>query len=285
MDLTEEFVALRSSLLATAYHIVGSRMDAEDVVQSAWEKWSQLDPETVRDPRALLTVIVSRLALNAARAQARRRESYVGPWLPEPVTDLTPEWTVLQRDGLGHALDTLLATLTPEQATAFVLRELLDLDYAEIAAIIECSPAAARQHVSRGRRRAQAAFASPKEELNARGERALSALVTAVTGGDVASVATLLAADSVLFADGGGKARSALRPVHGAEAIARFLLGVAQKAAPEMRVESATINGGPGVIVVESGIVTLTVTLRILADTITELYLVRNPDKLARIVI
>lgn len=285
MDKAAEFTVHRPRMLAAAYHVLGSRADAEDVVQDAWHRFDEVDPATVRDAGALLTVIVSRLALNAARDRARRRETYVGPWLPEPITDATPEWAVLQRDGLGQALDVVLASLTPEQATAFVLREVLDVDYAQIAEILECAEPTARQHVSRGRRRAREAFGSPREALNARGAHALEALGAAVLGGDVEAVAALLSPDSVLFADGGGLVRSAVRPITGRDAVARFLLGIASKGSADMQVLPAMINGGPGVVVVELGAVTTTLAVRTEGDAIAEVYIVRNPEKLAAVAV
>lgn len=280
VDHGSVFAAYRSDMLAAAFHITGSRDDAEDVVQDAWESWSRVDIDAVRTPRTFLSVMVSRLALNALRAQRRRRESYLGPWVPDPVVDDgSPEWSALHRDGLGQALDFVLATLSAEQATAYVLRKVLDVDYAGIADALETTPAAARQLVSRAQRAVTAAIGATRPGQRASDARALAALADAVLTGDVEKVAALLAPDAILYSDGGGKARAARRPVLGAEKVARFLLGLAES--PGLRMVPVTINGSAGLLVREHGQITTTVTVRDGAAGILALYFVRNPDKLA----
>ncbi|NLF05832.1 MAG: RNA polymerase sigma factor SigJ [Actinomycetales bacterium] len=282
MNRAELFVEHRPTMLAAAYRVTGSRHDAEDVVQEAWLSWSKIDPTTVREPRSFLAVMVSRLALNAVRSRQRRREEYIGPWLPEPVVDDgDPQWAVLHEEGLGQALDFVLSTLTPEQATAFVLRKLLDVDYADIAEALGSSPGAARQHVSRALRAVTDALGDALPDQADRDGRALAALAQAVTTGDVARVAELLAHDAVLYSDGGGKAHAALRPVVGPDKIARFLLGIA--AGPRVTMAPARINGSAGVVFLEAGIVSTAATLRASEIGIVGLYFVRNPDKLESI--
>lgn len=278
--LLEIFTSLRPSLLAAAFHITGSRADAEDVVQDAWVKWARVDLDGIEAPRAFLSVMVSRLALNTVRAQRRRRETYVGPWLPDPVVDDgSAEWAVLHAEGLGQALDIVLSALTPEQATAYVLRKVLDVDYTDIAAVLERSPAAARQLVSRAQRAIGNIVDGTPDERRARDQRALSALAAAVSTGDLDHVVALLAPTSTLYSDGGGHANAALRPVHGPERIARFLLGLAQR--EDSRLEPAVINGGAGALAISDGIVTTTLTLRVNSDGgVESLYFVRNPHKL-----
>ncbi|MEN2740476.1 sigma factor [Microbacterium sp. X-17] len=276
----EAFTEHRPTLLAAAFHITGSRADAEDVVQDAWEKWARVDLGEIDAPRAFLSVMVSRLALNAVRAQRRRRETYVGPWLPDPIVDDgSPEWAVLQAEGLGHALDIVLTALTPEQATAYVLRKVLDVAYADIAAVLECTPAAARQLVSRAQRAIGTLVDGTPAERRARDERALAALAAAVSTEDVDQIVALLDPASTLYSDGGGRAKAALRPVLGPERIARFLLGTVQR--EDSRFEVVVINGRPGVLAVVDGVVTTTLTLRVNdAGVIDRLYFVRNPEKL-----
>lgn len=275
----EVFVEHRPTMLAAAYRVTGSRHDAEDVVQEAWLSWSRVDVETVREPRSFLAVMVSRLALNAVRSRARRREDYVGPWLPEPVIDDgSPEWSVLHDDGLGLALDFVLSTMTPEQAAAFVLRKVLDVDYPAIAEALETSPAAARQLVSRAHRAVSSAIGDALPDQVERDSRALAALADAVTTGDVARVAALLAPDAVLYSDGGGKAHAALHPVVGPEKIARFLLGLASL--PGLSMSPTRINGSAGIVFAEAGRVTTAATLRANDSGVVGLYFVRNPDKL-----
>jgi len=276
------FTAHRPVMLAAAYRITGSRDDAEDVVQDAWETWSRVDVETVRTPRTFLAVMVSRLALNAVRAQRRRRESYIGPWLPEPVVDDgSPEWAVLQRDGLGQALDFVLSTLSPEQAAAYVLRKVLDVDYAAIADVLETSPTAARQLVSRAQRAVTATIGDTVPDQRARDSHAVALLTDAVVTGDVDRVAALLSPGATLYSDGGGKAHAALRPILGPDKVARFLLGLA--ANPAVRLSPALINGSAGALVHEDERLTTTITLRAGAAGIVALYFVRNPDKLAAV--
>lgn len=281
VDHVAVFTEHRPRMLAAAFHITGSRQDAEDVVQDAWTAWSRVDLDQVRTPPAFLTVMASRLALNAVRAQRRRREQYVGPWLPDPVLDQGPEWALLHRDGLGQALDFVLATLTPEQATAYVLRKVLDVDYASIAEVLETSPAAARQLVSRAQRAVTAAIGDSLPDQGDRDAQALAQLAEAVLAGDVEWVAALLTPDAILYSDGGGKATAALRPVAGPEKIARFLLGIA--AMPDLRLAPAVINGSAGAVAYQGATVITTITVRASGDGVRALYFVRNPDKLARI--
>lgn len=279
MDRAAVFTAHRPTMLAAAYRITGSRADAEDVVQDAWLAWDRTDTETVREPRSFLAVMASRLALNAVRARGRRREEYVGPWLPEPVVDDgSPEWAVLHADGLGLALDFVLSTLRPEQAAAYVLRKVLDVDYPSIAEVLDTSPAAARQLVSRAQRAVGDALGDELPDQADRDARALAALADAVTTGDVERVAALLSPDAVLYSDGGGKAHAALRPVLGPEKIARFLLGLATR--PDVAMAPARINGSAGVVFTEAGDSTTAATLRAGESGIVGLYFVRNPDKL-----
>lgn len=267
-------------MLAAAFHITGSRFDAEDVVQDAWEKWARVELDSVRTPRVFLSVMVSRLALNAVRTQRRRRESYLGPWVPDPIIDNgAPEWAALHREGLGQALDFVLSTLTPEQATAYVLRKVLEIDYDSIAEVLDTSPAAARQLVSRAQRAVTGAIGEADSEQSERDAQALASLAAAVLSEDVDQIAALLTADSTLYSDGGGKAKAALRPVVGPEKIARFLLGIASQA--DMVPTPATINGSAGVVFSQRGEIVATVTLRAAEGGVSALYFVRNPDKLA----
>lgn len=273
------FTEHRPTMLAAAFHITGSRHDAEDVVQEAWERWSRVDLSAVESPRAYLSVTASRLALNALRAQQRRRETYLGPWLPEPVVeDGSPEWEVLHRDGLGQALDFAISTLTPEQATAFVLRKVLDVDYPTIGDVLDRTAEAARQLVSRAQKAVTQAIGESAPDQAARDAQALALLTDAVTTGDVSRVAALLAPDAVLYSDGGGLAKSALQPIRGPEKVARFLLGVA--ATPNSRIAPARINGAAGILAYEEGRLTTTATLRTGPTGIVAMYFIRNPEKL-----
>lgn len=276
------FTAHRPIMLAAAYRIMGSRDDAEDVVQDAWSAWFRVDLAAVRSPQAFLSVMVSRLALNAARAQRRRRENYPGPWLPDPIIeDGSPEWSVLHRDGLGQALDFVLSTLTPEQAVAYVLRKVLDVDYSSIAEVLETTPGAARQVVSRAQRAVNSAIGVALPDQRAHDIQALTALADAVISGHIDSVASLIAPEAMLYSDGGGKAFAARKPIAGPQKIAQFLLGLSATASP--RAVPAIINGSAGVIFFENNRATTTFTVRAGPKGISTLYFVRNPDKLASI--
>jgi len=276
------FTANRPVMMAAAFHITGSQDDAEDVVQSAWETWSRVDIASVQNPPAFLSVMAGRLALNAARTQRRRRETYLGPWLPDPIVDDgSPEWAALHRDGLGQALDFVLSTLTPEQATAYVLRKVLDVDYASIAEVVDTSPAAARQLVSRAQRAVTSSLGTLHGDQRLRDAAALAALADAVISGDVASIAALLSPDAILYSDGGGAVNAALHPVRGAEKIARFLVGIA--AQPDVVLVPSIINGSAGLVIHQGSAVTTTVSLRAGLEGIAAMYFVRNPDKLRRV--
>lgn len=279
MSALDTYLEHRPAMLAAAFRITGSRTDAEDVVQETWERWERVDATRVESPRAYLSVMASRLALNVLRTQRRRRETYVGPWLPDVVVDdHAPEWQVLHQEGLGQALDVVLAALSPEQATAYVLRKVLDLGYAEIADVLDTTQPAARQVVSRAQRAVTSALAGDASDRRARDERALRELVTAVATEDVGAVVTLLAPDSRLFTDGGGLVTAALRPIVGSEKVARMLLGLAAR--PALQLVPTTVNGGAGVLVLEAGVLTTVVTLRTGESGIEELYLFRNPERL-----
>ena len=276
------FTANRPVMMAAAFHITGSRDDAEDVVQGAWESWSRVDIATVLNPPAFLSVMAGRLALNAVRAQRRRRESYLGPWVPDPVVDDgSPEWAALHRDGLGQALDFVLSTLTPEQATAYVLRKVLNVDYDSIAGVVDVSPASARQLVSRAQRAVTDSLGAMRDDQRQRDAAALAALAEAVISGDVESIAALLSPEATLYSDGGGAVNAALRPVHGAEKIARFLLGIA--AQPDVVLVPSIINGSAGLVIRQGAAITTTVSLRAGLDGIIAMYFVRNPDKLRHV--
>ena len=282
MSALDTFLEHRPTMLAAAFRITGSRSDAEDVVQESWERWERVDHERVDSPRAYLAVMASRLALNTLRTQRRRRETYVGPWLPDVVVDDgSPDWVVLQRDGLGQALDVVLAALSPEQATAYVLRKVLDLGYADIASTLETSETNARQIVSRAQRAVTRALDGDPAARRARDAAALTALAEAVATEDVARVVALLAPTSALHADGGGLVTAALRPIVGPEKVARMLLGLASR--PGLEVLPRIINGGVGALVLEHGVLTTVVTVRTGAAGIEELYFLRNPERLPQL--
>lgn len=274
------FAAHRTTVVAVAYQVLGTRADAEDVAQDTYLRWREVDPATVQDPRAYLATTATRTALNAVRTRARRREDYPGPWLPEPVVADDPLRRLLVRESLTYALSVLLHEVPPEQRAALVLRDVLELPYAAVAQGLDRSEEAVRQLVHRARARVRGADRGrPRPAQDA---AVLEAFVAAAAAGDAQRLVGLLAPDVVLVSDGGGKVSAARRPVHGADDVARFVLGVTAGAGAGLRVELGTVNGGPGVLVHAGARLELTVALGLDAHgRVAGVYLVRNPDKLA----
>jgi RNA polymerase sigma-70 factor (ECF subfamily) len=270
----------RSLLFTIAYEITGTVTDAEDVVQDSFLRWSRVDSETVQNPRAYLAKTVTRQALNSLRAAQRRREEYVGPWLPEPVFTApdVAEHAVLS-ESLSFAMLVVLETLSPDERAVFVLREVFDFPYAVIAEATGKSLAAVRQIGSRAKAHVRAR--QPRFEVDARRQRAVAdRFLTALLGGDMQSLMDVLAPGAVLLSDGGGKATAARKPVIGADNIARFLAGIAKTPVPDMRVESLSLNGMPALIVYSGDRVDLVGLVESNNEQVTGVYLVRNPDKL-----
>ena len=255
----------RPYLLSVAYRLTSSWADAEDAVARAWPRWAvaasdEADP--VRVPRAWLTRAVSRQALDHLRSAQARRERYVGPWLPEPLVTAAPGAgagdgglaagaapdpldVVVRDESVRLAFLVVLDTLTPEQRVAFVLHDVLDLTFREVADVLGCEEATARQHASRARRRVADADPEPRApagELAAVIERLAAALAT----GDAAQVAALLAPDVVAVSDGGGLVSAALRVVRGVDHVSRFLVNLPTRFAPDLALEPVLVNGDPG---------------------------------------
>ena len=268
-------------LFAIAYRMLGSVMDAEDLVQEAYLRWEQAAETEVRSPRAYLTTIVTRLAINQLRAARTTRETYVGPWLPEPlVTDDTPD-TVELAESLSMAFLVLLERLAPVERAAFLLHEVFDLEYAEIARVVDKTEANCRQLVARARKR----IGSPQARFEAdpaQAKRLVEKFTEASFAGDLEGLVALLAEDITLWGDGGGKVPgAALKPVHGASSVARFALGVMERLVPrETVVRPTKINGQPGFIAYVSGRPLSALIFDIRGGRIRTIYAVGNPDKL-----
>lgn len=286
--LAAEFAEHRSVLVGAAYRVVGSVSDAEDVVQETWLRWSAADRREVRDVRAYLIRIATRLALNRLRQQQTRREQYVGPWLPEPIAaapaEEDPAAVAEVADSVSMAMLVVLETLSPLERAAFVLREVFDLPFGEIAETLGRSESAVRQLAHRAREHVHAR--RPRHAIDkARHTEITNRFLVAAGTGDVDQVVALLAPDAVLVSDGGGKRRAALHPIHGADKVARWMLGVAKR--PEvagMVVRVLELNGEPAFVSYVDGEVDSVGFLEIdEAGVITEIYLVRNPDKLGTI--
>jgi RNA polymerase sigma-70 factor (ECF subfamily) len=278
----DAFAQHRGLLFTVAYEMLGSASDAEDVVQEAWLRWANVDHSTVRDPRAYLVRVVTRQALNRLRTLTRRREDYVGEWLPEPLlTSPGVAEDVELAENVSIAMLTVLETLGPTERAVFVLREVFDMPYDEIAEAIGKTPATVRQVAHRARehvaaRRPRMQVSQAEQELAV--ERFLAALQT----GDMRSLLDVLAPDVVLVADGGGLVRAARHPIAGADQVAGFLSRFAS-IAPEARLETVYINGAPALRIHLAGAGDTAVSLVVEAGRITRIYAVRNPQKLERL--
>ncbi|MFC7383875.1 RNA polymerase sigma-70 factor [Sphaerisporangium rhizosphaerae] len=276
----------RNLLFSVAYRLLGTVADAEDAVQDAWIKWSAADRSQVADPKAYLARIVSNLAMERLRSTRRRRETYVGPWLPEPLlTSGDTADDVAGADSVSMAMLVVLETLSPLERAVFVLKEVFGFSHAEIAVAVERSEPAVRQAAHRAREHVRArrprftADRSRQREVTGR-------FLAAATGGDINTLMELLSPNVTLWTDGGGKVRQALRPVVGARTVAAWFAAIGEVAyqgvePADMTAEPAEINGGPGMVFRGPGRVIATVTFDFDADgRITAIHNVANPDKL-----
>jgi RNA polymerase sigma-70 factor (TIGR02957 family) len=280
----DSFVVHRRLLFTVAYELLGSAADAEDVLQESWLRWASVDQSQIREPRAYLVRIVTRQALNHVRTVARRREEYVGEWLPEPLlTSPDVADDVELADHLSIAMLTVLETLGPAERAVFVLREVFDMPYDEIAEAVQKTPAAVRQiahrakkHVS-ARRPAVRTYRSEHEQVVAR-------LVVALNQGDLQGLMDVLAPDVVSVADGGGKVRGASRrPIVGADRLARYLVGGMAKVDGVLLATVMWVNGQPGIRMELDGHLVGVVSPTIENGRVTRVYSIANPDKLSRL--
>ncbi|MDG4796100.1 RNA polymerase sigma factor SigJ [Micromonospora sp. WMMD1082] len=274
--------AHRPMLLGLAYRLLGSRYDAEDVLQEAYLRWLRVDRAGVAEPRRYLSRVVTHLAMDRLRARQATREAYVGPWLPEPVPTVPSPFGPLERaelrDSLSTALLHLLERLTPPERAVYVLHTAFELPYAEIAELLDRTPEDCRQlhhrasvRIGRDRRR----FTADRAEQ----ERLLDAFIAAATEGDLAALTDLVAGDAIAWSDGGGRVSAARNPVSGAERVARFVLGIRAKGWP-LTVHRTELNGQPAAVVVAAAGDAYAVTLGTADGRITDIFLVANPDKL-----
>ena len=278
---TEGFVAHRSLLFTVAYEMLGSAADAEDVLQETWLRWAGVDLGTVRDQRAYLVRITTRQALGRLRTLGRRKESYVGPWLPEPLLT-TPDVAedVELADSVSMAMLLVLETLTPNERAVFVLREVFDVAYDEIAEAVGKSPAAVRQIAHRAR--AHVAARRPRGVVSAAETRdALDAFQRAAETGDLQSLLDILAPDVVFLGDGGGVVQAVLAPVVGADKVARLLAIGLDRIAGAASLQPTQVNGFPALIIRFNDAIDTVIAVRIDDGLITGLYAVRNPEKLS----
>ena len=280
-EATRVFEEHRGYLIGVAYRVLGRVTDAEDVVQEAWLRWSRMDSSEVEIPRAFLVRVTTRLAIDRLRRVKARRESYVGPWLPEPVlTGHDVAEDVALAESVSMAMLVVLETLSPLERAVFVLREAFGLPYAEIGEVIGRKEEATRQLARRARdhvREGGARFEADRETRQQVTERFLEASLD----GDVEALMRVLAPGVTLVADGGGRARAPRRPVHGADKVARFLVAVATDAGPELRTHLVQVNGGPGVVVTSDEETVAALVLDVAGGVVRTVHLVANPEKLA----
>ncbi|MEV5381212.1 sigma-70 family RNA polymerase sigma factor [Streptomyces nondiastaticus] len=282
-----DFEKHRPQLWAVAYRITGSVADAEDALQETWLRWQLLPDDEAANPAAYLTTVVSRICLDQLGSARSRRETYVGPWLPEPIVGTVlgtvpgPEDRITLDETVGIALLTVLEKLTPAERTAFVLHDVFSMPFTEIAEVVGRTPTSVRQLASRARKRVRAE--SPRCSVDrAEHRRAVDAFLAAVMNGDFESLLSVLDPDVVWRSDGGGKVSAARRPVCGHENVARFAQGISRGFDPlSMRVLVRDVNGAPGIVSVDlaQGRV-MVFAFTVHEGRITEVYAVANPDKL-----
>ena len=288
----EVFEAHRDLMFAVAYRMLGSIADAEDAVQDAWLRWSAEPRSDVINPRAYLSRVITNTALNRLRSARARREAYIGPWLPEPLlTEAGPDAAARAElaESVSMAMLVVLESLAPEERAVFVLREVFGFSHAEIGDALGRSSASVRQLAHRAREHVQAR--RPRFDVDWNQQREVTErFLAAAAGGDLGGLMTVLAPDVTLLTDGGGKARAPLRPITGADKVARWVAGVSGR--PWMGVEisdmsltAAEINGSPGTLIIAGGRPIAALTLAVADGRVTAIQLLANPDKLAAIAV
>jgi RNA polymerase sigma-70 factor, ECF subfamily len=285
------FEPYRRRLLGLAYRMLGSMADAEDAVQETYLRWHAADRDNVVNPRAFLMTTTTRICLDMLTSARARREEYVGPWLPEPVVDtaaLAPDSHTELAEDLSIALLLTLDRLSPLERAAFLLHDVFDFSFSEVAAALDRNEAACRQlaararaHVRASRPRGTSVSPAPSDQIHAKHARLMSAFVAATRSGDLNALTQLLASDVRVVTDGGGKVAAALNVLDGVDRAAPFLIGATRKGWREdFTLRFSTINGLPGVIVEGPGGVVQTNAFEIDGEVIRALYVVRNPEKL-----
>jgi RNA polymerase sigma-70 factor (ECF subfamily) len=285
----ERFTHLRPLLFTIVYEILGSTTESDDVLQDSYLRWAQVDLNTVRDTKSYLAQLVTRQALNALRAGARRREEYVGPWLPEPLLldEQDPATDVLLAESVSMAMMVVLQTLGPDERAVFVLREVFGFDYDEIASAVGKSVPAVRQIAHRARehvhaRRKRFEPVDPKQTA-----QIVDEFLVAATTGDMDKLMSMLAPDVIWTADSGGKASAARRPVVGAAKVARALMGLMRISSqwPDIRIEKTVCNSAPAIVVYNGDHLEGIFTVEVVDGKIANFYAIRNPDKLTDVAV
>jgi RNA polymerase sigma-70 factor (ECF subfamily) len=277
-EATAVFTRLRPRLFGIAYRMLGSVAEAEDLVQDAWLRWQTYDRDSVTNPPAFLITTVTRLAINALQSARARRETYVGPWLPEPVdTTADPALGAERGEALELAVLILLESLTPHERAAYVLREAFDYPYAQIAEILASSEAAARQLVSRARRHVADRRRTPVSGADQK--RLLTTFVAAARTGDLDALERLFAADGESYADGGGRRGASRIPVLGSQRVARYVRAFADRFWTGVDTAWTSVNGQPAALLSRQGTVFAVLAVTASTEGIDQLLWMLNPDK------
>ena len=285
----ERFTLLRPLLFTIVYEILGSATESDDVLQDSYLRWAEVDLGGVRDTKSYLAQLVTRQALNALRAGARRREDYIGPWLPEPLLldERDASSDVVLAESVSMAMLVILETLTPDERAVFVLREVFGFDYDEIAGAVGKSVTAVRQvahrakeHVQARRKRFEPVDATKSAEITQQ-------FMMAAATGDMEGLLSMLAPSATWTADSNGKASAARRPVVGADKVAKAIIGLFRRGQqlPGVRIDTALYNNAPAIIVYTGDHLEGVFVLEVIDDKITNLYVMRNPEKLATILV
>jgi RNA polymerase sigma-70 factor (ECF subfamily) len=284
-DHAQRFTHLRPLLFTIAYEILGSATESDDVLQDSYLRWADVDLATVRDTKSYLAQLVTSQALNALRARARRREDYIGPWLPEPLllTENDPSADVVLAESVSMAMLVLLETLTPDERAVFILREVFGFDYDEITGAVGKSVATVRQMAHRAREHVHARRTRFGPVDTARTAQITKQFMTAANTGDMDGLLSLLAPDATWTVDSGGKAPAGRRPVVGAKKVAAVLMAAFRfrRRTPGVRFNTVNCNNAPAVVVHRGDVLEGVFLLEIVDDKITNFYAMRNPDKLA----
>ncbi|WP_431233504.1 RNA polymerase sigma-70 factor [Mycolicibacterium psychrotolerans] len=283
----DRFTLLRPLLFTIAYEITGSATEADDVLQDSYLRWATVDLDAVRDTKAYLAQLVTRQALNTLRSQSRRREDYVGPWLPEPLLldEHDGAADVVLAESVSMAMLVVLETLTPDERAVFVLREVFGFSHDEIADAIGKSTAAVRQMAHRAREHVHSRRRRFEPLDPQRSEQITTQFLMAAATGDLDGLMSMLAPDVVFTSDSDGKVSAARRPVLGPAKVARLIIGLFRQATPEYRIEGANYNGAPAIVVFRGDRAESVMLVEITDGVITNFYAMRNPDKLAAVTV
>jgi RNA polymerase sigma-70 factor, ECF subfamily len=275
-----QFEEYRPLLFSLAYRMLGTRADAEDIVQDAYLRWQSASKEEVRAPKSFLTTVVARLSLDSLKSARRKRETYIGEWLPEPLVE-PPGSAAEMAESLSLAFLHVLETLTPDERVAFLLREVFDADYAEIASTLDTTEPNGRQLVARARKHIKGR--RPRFPVDrARQQTVLEQFLEAAQTGDPSKLLPLLSPDVILHSDGGGKVQATINPIYGADKVSRFFQGIAKKGATRGIIANpVTVNGSPGALLTNGETTTAVVSIELNdSGQVARIFFVVNPDKL-----